>query len=617
MARRRLHQTFDEVQEILDAVDGKVDKETGKGLSTNDYTDAEKAKLAGIEAGAQVNPGSATTASEGTVTLADYEHRALSSDKAVTESYHNSSLLDFGDIIDGQLAGKQDTVDDLDAIRAGAALGATAYQKPSTGIPKADIQAGVIKERTSQLVNDAGFISTETDPVFSASAARGITSSDISGWDAKQEALVSGTNIKTVNNESLLGSGNITVSADTSDCEKTANKVTSLSGSSTDTQYPSAKCVHDGLASKQGTISDLASIRSGAEAGATAYQKPSTGIPASDLASGVIPDVSGFVTRDVNDLENYSLKAVTNPRVYVGECDTAAGTAAKVVTVETFPTDSNGKPLVGTMIVVRFAATNTGASPTLNVNGTGAASIWYNAAAYTTGGNIAGYKDRYSTYVWDGTYWVWVSHGTDNNDNTLAYNVRYNSASRLITDACGRYRVLFSAPGAQKWVPPTTSTSTNATSSRAVNQRPIDPFGQIVYYASTSVLAADGTPGATVLYTQYALTLGYSFNRAGAALTLTAKHPVFIKCAPQSDGSAIIDADNPYVQELPSTDDGKIYIYLGVASSATAVEMSIAHPVYFHKDGAIRLWSNAVNTDISDCVVLGDIVEDNVVIVTT
>ena len=33
----------------------KVDKETGKGLSTNDYTATEKAKLANIEAGAQVN----------------------------------------------------------------------------------------------------------------------------------------------------------------------------------------------------------------------------------------------------------------------------------------------------------------------------------------------------------------------------------------------------------------------------------------------------------------------------------------------------------------------------------------------------------------------------------
>ena len=37
-------------------VDGKVDKEAGKGLSTNDYTNEDKAKLTGIEAGAQKNP---------------------------------------------------------------------------------------------------------------------------------------------------------------------------------------------------------------------------------------------------------------------------------------------------------------------------------------------------------------------------------------------------------------------------------------------------------------------------------------------------------------------------------------------------------------------------------
>jgi hypothetical protein len=36
--------------------EGKVDKVPGKGLSTNDYTNAEKNKLSGIEAGAQKNP---------------------------------------------------------------------------------------------------------------------------------------------------------------------------------------------------------------------------------------------------------------------------------------------------------------------------------------------------------------------------------------------------------------------------------------------------------------------------------------------------------------------------------------------------------------------------------
>ena len=41
---------------------------------------------------------------------------------------------------------------------------------------------------TGDLTNGAGFISSETDPVFSASDAAGITSSDISNWNGKADA---------------------------------------------------------------------------------------------------------------------------------------------------------------------------------------------------------------------------------------------------------------------------------------------------------------------------------------------------------------------------------------------------------------------------------------------
>lgn len=68
-----------------------------------------------------------------------------------------------------------------------------------------------VPTNTSDLTNDSGFITTETDPVFGASPARNITASNISTWNGKQDALVSGTNIKTVNNTSLLGSGNVAV----------------------------------------------------------------------------------------------------------------------------------------------------------------------------------------------------------------------------------------------------------------------------------------------------------------------------------------------------------------------------------------------------------------------
>lgn len=43
------------INEIIDALDTKVDKEEGKGLSTNDFTNLDKAKLNTIQVGAEVN----------------------------------------------------------------------------------------------------------------------------------------------------------------------------------------------------------------------------------------------------------------------------------------------------------------------------------------------------------------------------------------------------------------------------------------------------------------------------------------------------------------------------------------------------------------------------------
>lgn len=153
----------------------------------------------------------------------------------------------------------------------------------TTSDPNVNIKYGVICEDTGDVVHYdkslSDFITSETDPVFTASAAHGITSNDITNWnnksdfsgsyndltdlpvptdirinnssiisggvanlgvspdynsstnplatmrvvsqgmnaimdevDKKQNTLVSGTNIKTINNESILGSGNINIS---------------------------------------------------------------------------------------------------------------------------------------------------------------------------------------------------------------------------------------------------------------------------------------------------------------------------------------------------------------------------------------------------------------------
>ena len=189
-----------------------------------------------------------------------------------------------------------------------------------------------------------------------------------------------------------------------------------------------------------------------------------------------------------------------------------------------------------------------------------------------------------------------MDNSYDSNTNTIGYQLRTNSTILPVSDACRYYKILFTSADNKKWVPAAASTTNSATSAKTVNQKAINPFGRIVYCASTTSYAANADIGATTVWDQYNLTLGYSFNRTGAALTLTTKTPVYIKCAPQSDGSAIIDSDNPFVQTLPSTEDGKIYIFLGVATSATQVELTQVHPIYYYKSGAIRLWTNAASS---------------------
>lgn len=94
-------------------------------------------------------------------------------------------------------------------------------------------------------------------------------------------------------------------------------------------------------------------------------------------------------------------------------CDTAAATSAKVATIDG---NSNWKLQKGSIVVVKYTNTNTASNITLNVNNTGAKSIWYNNAVNTSNSNIiGGYAGRITTFMYDGTYWVWMGQGADSN----------------------------------------------------------------------------------------------------------------------------------------------------------------------------------------------------------
>lgn len=266
----------------------------------------------------------------------------------------------------------------------------------------------------------------------------------------------------------------------------------------------------------------------------------------------------------------------------------------------------------GTVMMLKNGVVTSASGFTININGLGAKPVYSNMA---TGNDITPTNPTRETTIFNINYTLFLVYSTDlvdggawinyrgynSDNNTIGYQIRTNSSSLPMDSVTYRYRLLFTSADGTEFVPANNSTSTNATASRAVCQSKIDPFGAIVYYGTTTSVAAGSRPGAAYLWSQYAISLGYSFNRTGAALTMTAWKPVYVKAAPQTDGSAIMDSTTPYVQALPSTADGKIYIFLGVAYSATNIELQNNHPVYYHDGTSIKLWAGkAIPTKTSE-----------------
>ena len=249
----------------------------------------------------------------------------------------------------------------------------------------------------------------------------------------------------------------------------------------------------------------------------------------------------------------------------------------------------------GTCCLIRNNNKQTSASGwTLNVNDLGAKPVYNNMADASRETTIFN-KVYTMLFVYDedrvdGGCWI-CYRGYDSNTNTIGYQLRTNSTVMNVSDTARYYKLYFTSADNTMWVPASVNSTNNATAARPVNQRPINPFGRIVYTSANTNYTAGSNLAATTIWDQYALSLGYSFNRTGAALTMTVEAPVYVKCAPQADGSAIMDATTPIVQALPSTADGKIYIYLGVAYSAVNIELVPHHPVYYHDGTTIRLWT--------------------------
>ena len=249
---------------LKNAVDAKYTK-PGAGIPKSDLDSSVQATL-----------DKADTAVQDVSGKADKVNNATSGDFAGLDAQGN--LTDSGkkasDFATASQGAKADTAyqkpsggipstDMTSSVQASLAKADTAYQKPLSGIPSTDMTAAVqsslekadtaiqdvsdkqdtlvsgenIKTLNGESLLGSGNIVVATDISGKADKVSGATNGDFAGLDSNgnltdsgkkasdfQDALVSGTNIKTINNESLLGPGNITIEG--ADVSGKADKVT-------------------------------------------------------------------------------------------------------------------------------------------------------------------------------------------------------------------------------------------------------------------------------------------------------------------------------------------------------------------------------------------------------
>lgn len=270
-----------------------------------------------------------------------------------------------------------------------------------------------------------------------------------------------------------------------------------------------------------------------------------------------------------------------------GKVDSTSTSTAYTATV-----DGITELVDGTCVMLHNGVVTSAAGFTVNINELGAKKCYNNmtnATQDTTIFNVA-YTMMfvYASDLDGGNGGWWIYRGYDANTNTIGYQLRTNSGNKVASDTGYRYRLWFTSADGSKWVPANTSTSTSATGNRSLNTRAIDPFGPIVYRSTNGTCTSGSGIGATGIWQQYTLSIGYSYMASGFSLTFP--DSVYLRCTPQADGSAVMQ---DIVQALPTTKDGKIYIHLGTAYSATNMELQTEHPVYWHDGTGVRIWTGA------------------------
>lgn len=207
-----------------------------------------------------------------------------------------------------------------------------------------------VPTKTSHLNNDSGFITTETDPVFSASAAASINASDITNWNNKTSNVGTITGVS-INSTSIATSGvaNITsiplsIISDASDLKaiealtgtsgllkKTATNTWSLDTNTYLTSYTETDPVFSASAAYGISSSDITNWNSKtSNTGTVTKVTAGTGLKIGTASSGGDITTSGTINH-INSVTAQTTQAVYPIKIDAQGHISAYGTAVTIV----------------------------------------------------------------------------------------------------------------------------------------------------------------------------------------------------------------------------------------------------------------------------------------------
>ena len=306
---------------------------------------------------------------------------------------------------------------------------------------------------------------------------------------------------------------------------------------------------------------------------------------------------AGYITNEVNDLTNYSTtstlqvnKSIARGIEYIIGTQTAATNAWTGVSTDTGCSSST--LYTGKVIIYHLNQAGSSSAATLNLTlpdgtKTGAKNVYRLNNTTTTTNFVAGCD---ILMVFDGTNWKVNAYVDTSGSNTIGYQLRTNSAlwANKTGYTMNRYTLLFEVDGGLSGAATTIATGTSKTT---INFKYI-PGGIIKYYSTSGNIANGSNFAVSGLWDQYACNLAYTFNTGS---TLTSGKPVYMRCVVNADGTLSPDysgsPSHPIVQALPTTEDSKVYVYLGQAYSTTNIELMFTHPMYEYKNGKIKIYT--------------------------